>query len=257
MYLYGLPEGVESSKFPILATANWNGWFADSSLHLMYSASAGQIAKGKNIYYLMCGNIYEKGPVLAYLDVLYSRSALDTQQRITTLQNPAGGLIPVTAQNTEYFTVIANVDYRFHPKWNGETLRSMREEVQPVFSSAALYVSGQSSDRTKYSELYTFLTERFDYQAAYTVTPAYSLLCRGIGDSRAFSQVYAAMCQRIGLEAESISGTRNGQTHWWNLIRLDGKWYHLDLIASAEFLPMTDGEMNGYEWDRDTYPATK
>lgn len=149
------------------------------------------------------------------------------------------------------------VELQFVYRTDRETLRSMREEVQPVFSSAALYVSGQSSDRTKYSELYTFLTERFDYQAAYTVTPAYSLLCRGIGDSRAFSQVYAAMCQRIGLEAESISGTRNGQTHWWNLIRLDGKWYHLDLIASAEFLPMTDGEMNGYEWDRDTYPATK
>ena len=25
----------------------------------------------------------------------------------------------MTAQNTEYFTVIANLDYRFHPKWNG------------------------------------------------------------------------------------------------------------------------------------------
>lgn len=141
MYLYGLPEGVESSKFPILATANWNGWFADSSLHLMYSASAGQIAKGKNIYYLMCGNIYEKGPVLAYLDVLYSRSALDTQQRITTLQNPAGGLIPVTAQNTEYFTVIANVDYRFHPKWNGYLKGAY--ETAGVYEANGPYVAGR------------------------------------------------------------------------------------------------------------------
>ncbi len=117
VYLYGLPAGVESSKLPLLATANWNGWFADGALHLMYSASAGQLAKGKNIYYLMCGNIFEKGPVLAYLDVLYSRSAIDSQQRITTLQK--GLITPVTAQNTEYLTIIANLDYRFHPKWNG------------------------------------------------------------------------------------------------------------------------------------------
>ena len=117
MYLYGLPAGVEPTGLPLLATANWNGWFADGALHLMYSASAGQLAKGKNIYYLMCGNIYEKGPVLAYLDVLYSRSSIDTQQRITALQ--AGAADPVTAQNTEYLTFIANVDYRFHPKWNG------------------------------------------------------------------------------------------------------------------------------------------
>ena len=112
-YLFGLPAGVEPTKFPLLATANWTGWFADKAITLMYSASAGQLAKGKNIYYLMCGNIYEKGPVLAYLDVLYQRSGLDNQHRITILSN-----MPVTAQNAQYLTVIANFDYRFHPKLN-------------------------------------------------------------------------------------------------------------------------------------------
>ena len=117
-YLYGLPDGVEPSKFPMLATVNWNGWFADKAVHLMYSASAGQQAKGKNIYYLMCGNIYEKGPVIAYLDVLYSREGIDSQQRITTLQGQNRGSLPVTAQNTQHLTFIADVDYQFHPKWN-------------------------------------------------------------------------------------------------------------------------------------------
>ena len=98
MYLYGLPDGVQSSRIPLLGTINWNGWFADSSIHLMYSASAGQLAQGKNIYYLMCGNVYEKGPVLAYLDVLYSRSAIDSQQRITSLQGQWRGALPVTAR---------------------------------------------------------------------------------------------------------------------------------------------------------------
>lgn len=119
LYLYGLPDEVESSKLPLLGTVNWNGWFADKSLHLMYSVSVGELAKGQNIWYLMCGNIYEKGPLLAYLDVLYSRSAIDSQQRITTLQGQMRGGLPVTARNTEYLTFIANVDYRFHPKWNG------------------------------------------------------------------------------------------------------------------------------------------
>ena len=69
------------------------------------------------MYYLMCGNVYEKGPILAYLDVLYARYGIDMQQRVTGLQS--GSAVPVIAQNTEYFTVIANFDYRFHPKWNG------------------------------------------------------------------------------------------------------------------------------------------
>lgn len=131
MYLYGFPDGLESSKVPLLGTVNWNGWFADKSIHLMYSASVGQLAKGKNVYYLMCGNIYEKGPVIAYLDVLYSRSAIDSQQRITTLQAQSRGFLPVTAQNTQYLTFIANVDYRFHPKWNGY--------IKGVYETAGVY----------------------------------------------------------------------------------------------------------------------
>ena len=111
---YGLPVGVEPSKFPLLASACWMGWFADGAINLQYSASAGQLARGKNIYYLMCGNVYEKGPILAYLDVLYQRSGLDNQHRISSLSHG-----PSVAQNIQYLTVIGNVDYRFHPKWNG------------------------------------------------------------------------------------------------------------------------------------------
>ena len=97
--------------------------------------------------------------------------------------------------------------------------------------------------------------ERFDYRLQSSRTPSYSLLCEGVGDSRAFAQIYAAMCTRIGLEAATISGTRDGEKHHWNLVRIDGVWYHLDLLASNQFRPMTDGEMTDYDWDREAYPA--
>ena len=89
----------------------------------------------------MCGNIYETGPVLAYLDVLYSRSAIDSQQRITTLQGQFRGSLPVTAQNTEYLTFIANVDYRFHPKWNGYIKGAF--ETAGIYEKNGLYEEGR------------------------------------------------------------------------------------------------------------------
>ena len=118
MLMYDLPDGLEPARFPVLATVNWHGMFADKAVYLMYAASVGQVAKGKNVYYLTCGNVYEKEPFLAYLDVLYSRSAVDIQQRITSLQGSAGGFTPATAQNVQYLTFIANLDYQFCPKWN-------------------------------------------------------------------------------------------------------------------------------------------
>ena len=116
LYIYGRPAGIEASKFPLLATVNWNGLFLDDALHFRYAASAGQLAKGSNIYYLTCGNIYEKYPFVAYLDFMYSREGIDNQQRITALRN--SGMAATTAQNAQYFSIIANLDYQFHPKWN-------------------------------------------------------------------------------------------------------------------------------------------
>ena len=145
VYKYGLPAGVEPTKLPLLGTVLWNGWFADKSVHLMYSASAAQLAKGKNAYHFMCGNVYEKGPILAYLDVLYSRSAIDAQQRITVLQNPQNQILGSpnsTAQNTQYLTFIADVDYQFHPKWNAY--------VKGAYETCAVYADNGIFSKGRY-----------------------------------------------------------------------------------------------------------
>ena len=117
MYIYGRPEGVEKAKIPVITTLNWNSWYADKAVQLRYAAAWGQQAKGKNILYLTAGNIYEKGPVIAYLDVMYAREGLDSHGIITDMQGPMVST-PTTAMNTEYLTFIADIDYRFHPHWN-------------------------------------------------------------------------------------------------------------------------------------------
>lgn len=147
------------------------------------------------------------------------------------------------------------VELRFSYQTDRRTLRAMREEVQPVFSSAALYVSGQAGEWVKLSQFYTFLTERFDYTLETSVTPAYSLLCQGVGDSQAFARVYAAMCSRIGLNVRTVQGTHNGEERWWNQVSVDGRWYHLDLLAPGGFQLMTEDQMGSYEWNREKYPS--
>lgn len=117
MYIYGLPDDVEKAAIPVITTLNWNSWYADKAIQLRYAAAWGQQAKGKNVLYLTAGNIYEKGPVIAYLDVMYAREGLDSHGIITDMQGPSV-ITPTTAMNTEYLTFIADVDYRFHPHWN-------------------------------------------------------------------------------------------------------------------------------------------
>ena len=141
LYIYGRPDGLEAAKVPLLATLNWNGLFLDDALHFRYSASVGQLAKGKNIYYLTCGNIYEKYPFIAYLDVMYSREGIDSQQRITALQGHGKGMLPVTAQNTSYLSFIGNFDYHFHPKWNAYVKGAY--ETSGIYEANGIFAKGR------------------------------------------------------------------------------------------------------------------
>lgn len=140
-----------------------------------------------------------------------------------------------------------------------DSLRQMRNQVKPVFDSASLYVSGEGADRQKYAQLYAFLMERFDYTIETSITPAYSLLRHGVGDSRAFAMVYAAMCRSAGLECSIITGTHEGEPWTWNMVQDNGRYYHVDLLRSSgegAFREFTDGEMSGYVWDYSAYPRS-
>lgn len=150
------------------------------------------------------------------------------------------------------------MEFTFAYENSRENLRQMKSQVAPVFASAALYVSGDSSDAQKFSQLYAFLMERFDYTLETSITPAYSLLCYGVGDTRAFATVYAAMCRRAGLECLSVTGTAFGEPRTWNIICDNGTYYHIDLLRCSQegrFRGCGDWEMGGYVWNYSEFPA--
>jgi len=137
-----------------------------------------------------------------------------------------------------------------------DTLRVMQNTVTPIFSAAELYVQSSDSESQKYEQLYAFLMERFDYTIETSITPAYSLLRYGVGDSKAFAMVYSIMCQKADLDCQVVSGTKNGEAYFWNLIRYEDTDYHVDLLASNAangFTVMLPEEMTGYVWDYQAY----
>lgn len=149
------------------------------------------------------------------------------------------------------------VELVFSYETSRDALRNMQDQVRPVFDSAVLYVSGEGTENQKFSQLYAFLMERFDYKLETSITPAYSLLRHGVGDSRAFATVYGAMCRASGLDCMVITGTKSGEPWTWNLICEEGKYYHVDLLQCSEmgqFQKRQDWEMEGYVWDYSAFP---
>lgn len=147
------------------------------------------------------------------------------------------------------------VELKFTYQTSRDSLKEMQTSVRSMFTSAALYISGADNSHEKLSQLYSFMMERFVYTISTSITPAYSLLLHGVGDSRAFATVYAAMCNRSQLECYVVSGTKNGEPYYWNIVRDGENYYHVDLLRCSEegaFQEFTD--MPGYVWDYTAYP---
>lgn len=151
------------------------------------------------------------------------------------------------------------ISLKFNYQNSRTDLRQMQAKVSPVFRSASLYVNDAGADTRKFSRLYAFLTERFDtYQIKTSITPSYSLLHHGVGDSRAFAMVYARMCNMAGLECQVVTGTRAGEPWNWNLVMDSGIYYHVDILRCTEsggFQMLTDMQMDDYVWNYSAYPG--
>lgn len=151
------------------------------------------------------------------------------------------------------------VELSFTYQTSRESLRDMQKYVRPVFEAAKLNVSGEETQSAKFALMYAFLMERSDYQLETSITPTYSLLRHGVGDSKAFATVYAAMCTRAGLDCQVVTGTRDGAPWVWNIICQDGIYYHIDLLNEAnegKLRGLTEEDMQSYVWDYSSYPST-
>ena len=137
-------EGQASiPKVPLMGTVNWQGRFLDDgALQFYYGAAAGQILRNRNIYYLTFGNVWERGPVLAYLDCMYSREEVDSKGLITAIRTVGEDEETLTAQYVQYLSWIGNVDYRLHPKWN--------LFVKGVYEWGGVYKTNTVYERGKY-----------------------------------------------------------------------------------------------------------
>jgi len=144
------------------------------------------------------------------------------------------------------------VEITFGYQTSRDSLRNMQKNVQTVFDSARLYVSENATQWEKCAQLYAFLMERFDYKIETSITPSYSLLHHGVGDSKAFATVYAAICRQSGLDCEVVSGTKEGQPLYWNVLKMDDTYYYVDLMycnQRGRFVARQQYEMSGYVWD--------
>ena len=88
----------------------------------------------------------------------------------------------------------------------------------------------------------------------------YSALVTKKANSEGLSYAFVELCRQLGLNCRMINGQSNWQDHWWNIVEIEGDFYHVDVsqCMDGEFgdgFLLSDKEIwESHRWDVSSYP---
>lgn len=107
---------------------------------------------------------------------------------------------------------------------NSDKVRQIqaREKARQIVNSET---NSGMSPYQKALALHDWLTENAEYDMSLSCYAAADILLDGTGVCQAYTEAYAMLLDLAGIPNK----TETGQNHIWNLIRLDGQWFHVDV----------------------------
>lgn len=84
------------------------------------------------------------------------------------------------------------------------------------------------SDHEKVKAIHDWIVLRLKYDDKLQKYTAYDGLKTGSAVCQGYSLLAYKMLQQAGIPNKIVEGRAGGQLHAWNLVLLDGQWYHLD-----------------------------
>lgn len=112
----------------------------------------------------------------------------------------------------------------------------MAAQIRSALMDALRYINPEMGAYEKELALHDWLVFRVTYEQAAAEEPAknpnafniYGALVEGRAVCEGYSKAMQLLLQMVGIECIVITGRIEETGHMWNMVRLDGEWYHLD-----------------------------
>ena len=127
-------------------------------------------------------------------------------------------------------------------KYSDEKILEMQKEIDQEVQKV---LDGITADMTDYDKVKYF----HDYLASTVVYDESTANCRDIYgvfvDKKAicggYSKAFSLLCDKVGIETATVTGDADGEAHMWNKVKIDGKWYNIDVTYAV-----TESELGSY-----------
>ncbi|QJC51063.1 hypothetical protein HGI30_05455 [Paenibacillus albicereus] len=155
-------------------------------------------------------------------------------------------------------TITMTAKYRETPEQTAEVARRSKEIV------AGLIRPGMS-DEQKAGAIHDWIVRHVRYDESLTRYTAYEALELRSAVCQGYALLAYRMLTEAGLETRIVEGTVDTGDHAWNLVRIDGRWHHMDTTwddplpdrgdeVSRRYYLLSDEEMRqDHEWTK-PYP---
>ncbi len=87
----------------------------------------------------------------------------------------------------------------------------------------------KASQEQKVKAIHDYIIKRISYDSTLQKASAYEAMMDQSAVCEGYSMLAYRMFTEAGLESRIISGTGDGVAHAWNIVKVEGKWYNIDL----------------------------
>lgn len=217
----GEPEGADSTEAP--------------------SEDKDRLEQDDNYAYLLLGDEERK----VYEEVLSAILGHEEKAEVSTLDSDAleraykavcadyGGLFWVSGYVYTQYTKggeLAKMD--FTPKYtmDEDERQKLQQQVDASVEELLGGISVTDSDYEKAKYVFEILVQNVDYDASVennqNIISAFlsrATVCQGYACATQY------LLKELGILSVIVTGSANGESHAWNLVRLDGDYYHMDV----------------------------
>ena len=146
------------------------------------------------------------------------------------------------------------VGINFNYSYTDEEIETKQNEIEAIANKFIATVPENATDYEKSKLIYDYIISKNTYDLSddpkiYTIEGAFldnKIVCQG------YAKAYQYLANLLGMQSLYVTGTSRGESHGWNLVRLDDKYYYVDTtwgdleeanIIDYSFLHITSDEL--------------
>lgn len=129
----------------------------------------------------------------------------------------------------------------FYKYSEAETLK-MQKEIDAETDKIIGMITPEMTDYDKVKLFYDYLAENVVYdESAKNCRDIYGVFADKRAICGGYSKAFSYLCDKVGIETITVTGDADGQPHMWNMVKIDGQWYNIDVTYAV-----TDSVVGSY-----------